>query len=97
VERTRALIGRGGLIQGAMVIVLVVMAYLWFFRPAPRRRAGRPHDPRRIALSPLPVERRDEVGHLTMAFNGLLSRLKLHQAELQHQAHHDVLTGLPTA
>jgi len=43
----------------------------------------------------LPVARADEVGHLTMAFNRLLSRLKVHQAELQHQAHHDILTGLP--
>jgi hypothetical protein len=39
VEHTRALIGRGGLIQGAMVIVLVVMAYLWFFRPLRRAAA----------------------------------------------------------
>ncbi len=96
VEHTRALIGRGGLIQGAMVIVLVVMAYLWFFRPLRRAAALADRMTRgELPLSPLPVERRDEVGHLTMAFNGLLSRLKLHQAELQHQAHHDVLTGLP--
>lgn len=96
VERTRALIGRGGLIQGAMVILLVTLAYLWFFRPLHRAAALADRMTRgELPLSPLPVERRDEVGHLTMAFNGLLSRLKLHQAELQHQAHHDVLTGLP--
>lgn len=96
VARTRALIGRGGLIQGVMVVALVVLAYLWFFRPLRRAAALADRMTRgELPLSPLPVERRDEVGHLTMAFNGLLSRLKLHQAELQHQAHHDVLTGLP--
>ncbi|BEV16129.1 diguanylate cyclase [Herbaspirillum sp. DW155] len=95
-ESTRALIGRGGLIQSVIILALVLGAYFWFFRPLHRaadlaRRMTRGELP----LSPLPVERRDEVGHLTMAFNGLLSRLKMHQAELQHQAHHDVLTGLP--
>jgi len=96
VERTRALIARGGLIQGVMVVLLVVLAYLWFFRPLRRAAALADRMTRgELPLSPLPVERRDEVGHLTMAFNGLLARLKLHQAELQHQAHHDVLTGLP--
>ncbi|AKN66226.1 diguanylate cyclase [Herbaspirillum seropedicae] len=96
VERTRALIARGGLIQAAMVVLLVVLAYLWFFRPLRRAAALADRMTRgELPLSPLPVDRRDEVGQLTMAFNGLLARLKLHQAELQHQAHHDVLTGLP--
>lgn len=95
-ERTRALIGRGGLIQSVIILALVLGAYFWFFRPL-HRAADLAHRMTRgeLPLSPLPVERRDEVGQLTMAFNGLLSRLKMHQAELQHQAHHDVLTGLP--
>ncbi|MBG7619979.1 diguanylate cyclase [Herbaspirillum sp. AP02] len=96
VQRTRALIARGGVIQGFMVVLLLVLAYLWFFRPLRRAAALADRMTRgELPMAPLPVERRDEVGHLTMAFNGLLTRLKLHQAELQHQAHHDVLTGLP--
>ncbi|WP_288411046.1 diguanylate cyclase [uncultured Herbaspirillum sp.] len=96
VEHTRALIGRGGVIQGMAVVLFLFLAYVWFFRPLRRAAALADRMTRgELPLSPLPVARRDEVGHLTMAFNGLLSRLKLHQAELQHQAHHDVLTGLP--
>ncbi|MBP0599519.1 diguanylate cyclase [Herbaspirillum sp. LeCh32-8] len=96
VDRMRALIARGGLIQGAGIFLLVVLAYFWFFRPLRRAAALADKMTRgEIPLSPLPVVRRDEVGHLTMAFNGLLTRLKMHQSELQHQAHHDVLTGLP--
>ncbi|WDZ94475.1 diguanylate cyclase [Herbaspirillum sp. WKF16] len=96
VQRMRALIARGGMIQGGVIFLLVVLAYFWFFRPL-RLAAALADGMTRgeIPLSPLPVARRDEVGHLTMAFNGLLARLKLHQSELQHQAHHDVLTGLP--
>jgi diguanylate cyclase (GGDEF)-like protein len=96
VHRMRALIARGGLIQAGIIFVLVSMAYLWFFRPLLRAAELAAKMTRgEIPLSPLPVVRRDEVGHLTMAFNGLLARLRMHQSELQHQAHHDVLTGLP--
>ena len=48
-----------------------------------------------IPLEPLPVVRDDEVGHLTKAFNRVLSKLLESRAELQHMAHHDPLTGLP--
>jgi diguanylate cyclase (GGDEF)-like protein len=48
-----------------------------------------------IPLAPLPVARDDEVGHLTQAFNRVLSKLIESRAELQHMAHHDALTGLP--
>ncbi len=48
-----------------------------------------------IPLEPLPVVRDDEVGHLTQAFNRVLSKLIESRAELQHIAHHDTLTGLP--
>ncbi|MFL9925883.1 GGDEF domain-containing protein [Herbaspirillum lusitanum] len=92
----RELITRGAMMQGGVIFVIIVLAYLWFFRRL-RRAADLADKMTRgeIPLSPLPVVRRDEVGHLTMAFNGLLARLKMHQSELQHQAHHDVLTGLP--
>lgn len=48
-----------------------------------------------LPLEPLPVGRHDEVGHLLMAFNRLLSKLNDNQAELAYLAHHDKLTGLP--
>jgi diguanylate cyclase (GGDEF)-like protein len=48
-----------------------------------------------IPLEPLPVERDDEVGHLTASFNRVLSKLLESRAELDHMAHHDPLTGLP--
>lgn len=48
-----------------------------------------------IPLATLPVARKDEVGHLTGAFNRMLSKLLESRAELAHMAHHDPLTGLP--
>ncbi|MDO9364732.1 MAG: diguanylate cyclase [Methylotenera sp.] len=49
----------------------------------------------KIPFEPLPVVRHDEVGHLTDAFNRVLSKLLESRAELEHMAHHDTLTGLP--
>ena len=46
-------------------------------------------------LQPLTVVRSDEVGHLTEAFNRLLTKLRDSQTKMAHMAHHDVLTGLP--
>lgn len=48
-----------------------------------------------IPLEPLPVVRNDEVGHLTHAFNRVLSKLIESRSELHHIAHHDSMTGLP--
>jgi diguanylate cyclase (GGDEF)-like protein len=48
-----------------------------------------------IPLEPLPLVRNDEVGHLTIAFNRLLSKLLASRTELENIAHHDTLTGLP--
>lgn len=48
-----------------------------------------------LPLEQLPVVRNDEVGHLTAAFNRVLSKLLESRAELSHLAHHDQLTGLP--
>lgn len=49
----------------------------------------------KLPLAPLPVTRADEVGHLTEAFNRLLTKLLSSRAELDEMAHHDTLTGLP--
>lgn len=48
-----------------------------------------------IPYEPLPVVRDDEVGHLTKAFNRLLTKLLESKSKLEHLAHHDSLTGLP--
>ncbi len=48
-----------------------------------------------IPLEPLPVVRNDEVGHLTAAFNRVLSKLLESRTDLERIAHHDMLTGLP--
>jgi len=96
VDRVQAFIVRGGAVQAAVIFLLIIMVIVWFFRPL-RRAADQAErmTSGELPLTPLPVYRNDEVGHLTMAFNRLLSRLKTHQSELQHQAHHDILTGLP--
>jgi len=46
------------------------------------------------AYAPLPVERADEVGHLTLAFNKLLASLVASRDSFERLAHSDVLTGL---
>jgi diguanylate cyclase (GGDEF)-like protein len=48
-----------------------------------------------LPLAPLPVVRKDEVGHLTEAFNRLLATLLQQQKDLEHLAQHDPLTHLP--
>ncbi|WP_254894828.1 GGDEF domain-containing protein [Chromobacterium violaceum] len=48
-----------------------------------------------LPLEPLPIRRKDEVGHLIAAFNRLLRKLEDKQTELAQMAHHDALTGLP--
>lgn len=48
-----------------------------------------------VPMAPLPVHSKDEVGHLTAAFNRLLVKLVSSQEELAHIALHDPLTRLP--
>ena len=96
VGRIQSVIIRYGL--AAIVFLLLVAGLLinWMLRPlyraadqADRMTLGE------IPLKPLLVVRDDEVGHLTTAFNRLLAKLTSSQAELEHVAHHDALTGLP--
>lgn len=80
-----------------MIFLLTVVIFLrYLLRPlknaaqhADRMTRGE------IPLEPLPVVRNDEVGHLTLAFNRVLSKLLESRAALEHLAHHDTLTGLP--
>ncbi|MBF0377386.1 MAG: diguanylate cyclase [Desulfamplus sp.] len=48
----------------------------------------------KIPFEPLPLIRNDEVGHLTAAFNGVLSKLLDSRAEISKLAITDKLTGL---
>ncbi len=79
-----------------LFILVMILLMRWMMRPlmdtasrADRMTLGE------IPLEPLPVIRDDEVGHLTAAFNRVLSKLLESRAELSHMAHHDQLTGLP--
>lgn len=83
---------------GATVVILLffVVGLRYLLRPlknaaqhADRMTRGE------IPFEPLQVVRNDEVGHLTTAFNRVLSKLLESRSELQHIAHHDPLTGLP--
>lgn len=82
----------------AVTIVLVIFGFLitWLLRPLYRsaEQAERMTQDD-IPLTPLPVVREDEVGHLTAALNRLLAKLASNHAELGRLAYHDTLTGLP--
>jgi diguanylate cyclase (GGDEF)-like protein len=82
----------------AAVVVLATVGglFAWVMRPlhlaalqADRMTNGE------LPLTPLPVVRDDETGHLTSAFNRLLEKLDSQRATLAQMANHDALTGLP--
>lgn len=76
------------------VLIVIAMRYLL----APLMNAAKHADRMtlgEIPFEPLPVIRNDEVGHLTTAYNRVLSKLLASRTELEHIAHHDTLTGLP--
>ncbi len=79
-----------------LFFLIMVLAMRYLLRPLTdaARHADR-MTREEIPLEPLPVVRDDEVGHLTQAFNRVLSKLIESRSELQHIAHHDILTGLP--
>ena len=78
------------------VLLLIGFVIAWLLRPLLRAADQAEKMARGEAeLAPLPVVRDDEIGHLTNAFNRLLSRLVDHQAELKRLVGHDNLTGLP--
>ncbi|MBB3210792.1 diguanylate cyclase (GGDEF)-like protein [Herbaspirillum sp. Sphag1AN] len=95
-SKVREVILHGTLVQAAVIFAFILTSVICFFRPL-QRTADQADKMTRgeLPLAPLPVVQDDEIGHLTLAFNRLLARLKRHQAELQYQAHHDQLTGLP--
>ena len=83
---------------GVTMIFLVTVVIFLRYLLRPLKNAAQHADRMtrgEIPLEPLPVVRDDEVGHLTLAFNRVLSNLLKSRAELEHLAHHDTLTGLP--
>lgn len=81
-----------------MLLIAVLMLGVLRFLLRPLRHAADHADRMSLGelpLEPLPVVRDDEVGHMTVAFNRVLSTLIESRRELEHLAHHDRLTGLP--
>jgi diguanylate cyclase (GGDEF)-like protein len=96
IARTRISVLHGSLLSLVLMIVLVAGLSWWSLKPlfvAAREADAMTRGD--APLQPLPVARDDEVGHLTAAFNRLLSKLTNSQEELLRMAHHDSLTGLP--
>ena len=96
VKRAQARIIEYGAYAAIGVCIVIWFGFRYLLRPlfqaanlAERMTHGE------IPLKPIPVVRDDEVGHLTEAFNRLLEKLSINQAELERMAHHDALTGLP--
>ena len=95
-SRLQRFIMNNTLFMVPLFLLLVVSMVFYLLRPlmhaarhADRMTLGE------IPLEPLPVVRNDEVGHLTTAFNRLLTKLLENSAQMEHLAHHDILTGLP--
>lgn len=96
VKRTQNYIFRNTFIIIGFFLAIMAVGLSIIFRPLARaanyaERMTRGESP----LAPLPIERPDEVGHLTGAFNRLLEKLLSSQAKLAQIASHDPLTGLP--
>ena len=96
VERTQHHILRNTVIIIGIFLVVLAIVLSVIFRPLARAAKHAELMTRgELPLAPLPIERPDEVGHLTGAFNRLLEKLLDSQAELVQVASHDALTGLP--
>ncbi|CCG09428.1 diguanylate cyclase domain-containing protein [Pararhodospirillum photometricum] len=87
---------RTALISGLILSLVLIAAARHQFRHL--RRAAAHADLMTLGQQPfecLPVAGNDEVGHLTAAFNRLLSALLASRAEMERLALSDSLTGLP--
>lgn len=96
VARTKTLVMRSTLLTLVFVIVFMTGLIWWGLKPLfGVARQADAMTRGEVPLQPLKVARDDEVGHLTAAFNRLLTKLSKTQLELSQLAHHDSLTGLP--
>lgn len=95
-SRLRHFVIRNTFIMSGLFLLIILVGLRALLKPL---RNAAEHADRmtreEIPLEPLPVERDDEVGHLTAAFNRVLAKLLESRAKLEHMAHHDTLTGLP--
>jgi diguanylate cyclase (GGDEF)-like protein len=83
-------------IVGGVIVIVVIVGVRCLLGPLEHAAQHADRMTREeIPLEPLPVVRNDEVGHLTEAFNRVLTKLLESRTKLEHLAHHDMLTGLP--
>lgn len=96
VKRTQDYIVRNTFFVIGFFILIMVVGLSLIFRPLARAaNHAELMTQGALPLAALPIERDDEVGHLTGAFNRLLDKLRITQGELAEAASHDLLTGLP--
>jgi diguanylate cyclase (GGDEF)-like protein len=96
VSRTQSYIRNSSAVVMAVFLLVAAAGLIAVFRPLFRAADHADRMTRgELPLALLPVGRRDEVGHLTAAFNRLLAKLQSSQEALTRVAHQDLLTGLP--
>ena len=80
-----------------LIIPSIIFSFLFFIFKPLRTSASLANKMSlgEVTLNPLPIKKMDEVGHLTAAFNRLISMLLISQKELKEIAHYDYLTKLP--
>ncbi len=96
IDRAKSYILKYSLLVVCAMSLIILLITWWGLKPL--FDAARQADQMTLEqapLRPLKVVHDDEVGHLTAAFNRLLTKLLGSQDELVRIAHHDSLTGLP--
>jgi diguanylate cyclase (GGDEF)-like protein len=96
VDRAKSYVLKHSLLIVCLMSLIVLLITWWGLKPlfdAARQADRMTLD--EAPLTPLKIVHDDEVGHLTAAFNRLLTKLLNSQDELLRIAHHDSLTGLP--
>jgi diguanylate cyclase (GGDEF)-like protein len=96
IDRAKSYVLKGSLLAIGLMSLFVLLIARWGLKPL--FDAARQADQMTLGeapLMPLKIVHDDEIGHLTAAFNRLLTKLLSSQDELLRIAHHDSLTGLP--
>ena len=95
IDQTRSFIIGYSVVELLSAAAILGLLTAWVLRPLHHAaEQSRRMTDGQAPLSPLPVVRDDEVGHLTGAFNQLIAKLSDTQNRLEYLAHHDQLTGL---
>jgi diguanylate cyclase (GGDEF)-like protein len=86
-------------VLSAVMLVLAVIAAVLFARSVSRPLTVLAEGAGRIGrgdyVTPIVVNRQDEIGHLATAFNQMQSAIAAREDQITFQSTHDVLTGLP--